>query len=68
MNISSHKFKKCIAVLLTAISFLANSLTATCETAAGETEQLSSITADACVVMEGKTGAVLYEKNKDKDQ
>lgn len=72
MNISSHKFKKCIAVLLIAVSFLANSPTATCETAAGEaaageTEQLSSITADACVVMEGKTGAVLYEKNKDKE-
>lgn len=47
------------AIIITSV--LGNPVTASCEGAA------LNVTSDAAVVIEGSTGAILYEKNKDKE-
>lgn len=63
---NSH-LKKSIAIILIIIMSMINTNTVKCENSAADSGNALNITADACVIMEAKTGALLFEKNKDKE-
>ena len=63
---NNYLIKKTLTITVLVTLFLSGLTSKTALCANTDSGQVLDITADACVVMEGKTGAVLYEKNKDK--